>query len=165
MGRSVADGNEKGLRAAVRHRTSGVAAGRAELNRATAELLAAAGAALGLGDAELTVLYCSEAKIRSLNRDFRGIDKATDVLSFGAESAPTVGAYLGDVAICLPYAAHARRPLGAETALLLVHGLLHLLGHDHDVPTRKKAMWAQQRRLLRIPEAKRLAALRISIKY
>lgn len=165
MGRCVADGNGKGLQAVVRHRTSGVADGRAELNRATAKLLAAAGAALGVGDAQVTVLYCSEARIRALNRDFRGFDKPTDVLSFGAERLPAGGGYLGDLAICLPYAAHARRPLGAETALLLVHGLLHLLGHDHDVPVRKKAMWAEQRRLLRLPEAKRLAALGITIKY
>jgi probable rRNA maturation factor len=94
---------------------------------------------LELGDVELSVALVSDAAIRKLNRTWRGKDKATDVLSFPAGKLPrgVPGPRpLGDVVISLDTAARVaktrRVALGAEVALYLAHGLLHLLGHDHE---------------------------------
>jgi len=83
----------------------------------------------------------SPAEIRDLNRTYRQVDDETDVLSFSMdddqEPRPSlVGpAYLGDIAICLPRAAAQAQEYGhsleRECAYLTVHGVLHLLGHDH----------------------------------
>jgi probable rRNA maturation factor len=84
------------------------------------------------GKSELSILFCGEARMRSLNRRFRKKDRSTDVLSFRASD----GALLGDIVICVPYAARkARRlPGGASREMnrLLLHGYLHLLGYDHE---------------------------------
>ena len=84
--------------------------------------------------------------MRTLNRVWRRKDRPTDVLSFpSGEAGP--GAFLGDVAIDLPYAGRqARRlghPLRREVQVLLAHGILHLLGHDHE--TDAGEMFALQR--------------------
>ena len=80
----------------------------------------------------VSVLLCGDARMRRLNREFRKIDRPTDVLSFPAD----VPGLLGDVAIDVPYAARQARRRGhaldREVQLLLVHGVLHLLGHDHE---------------------------------
>ena len=98
----------------------------------------------------LTIVITGNAALRRLNRDFAGVDAPTDVLSFAAEEAPD---YLGDVIISLPRArAQARsggHPLIDELRLLVVHGVLHLLGHDHHAPVQKRRMWAAQARALR----------------
>ncbi len=97
--------------------------------------------------------------IRELNRQFRGIDAPTDVLSFVNEpdpdfpdQDPETAAHLGDLVIAYPIAAaqaHAGgHPPMAEVVLLTVHGLLHLLGFDHDTAAAKTAMWSAQRRVL-----------------
>lgn len=84
--------------------------------------------------------------MRALNLRFRGIDAVTDVLSFPLTDAGPVGAaeVLGDIVICLPLAAaRARRrrcPLEDELAVLLTHGMLHLLGYDHATPAAARAM-------------------------
>ncbi len=84
--------------------------------------------------------------MRRLNREFRKIDRPTDVLSFPAD----VPGLLGDVAIDVPYAARQARRRGhaldREVQLLLVHGVLHLLGHDHE--TDGGEMFRRQRRLV-----------------
>ena len=84
--------------------------------------------------------------MRRLNREFRRIDRSTDVLSFPAE----LPGLLGDVAIDVPYAARQARRRGhgldREVQLLLVHGVLHLLGHDHE--TDGGEMFRLQRRLV-----------------
>ena len=94
----------------------------------------------------VSVLLCGDARMRRLNREFRRIDRPTDVLSFPAE----VPGLLGDVAIDVPYAARqARRRshgLDREVQLLLAHGVLHLLGHDHE--TDEGEMFRLQRRLV-----------------
>ncbi len=99
--------------------------------------------------AELTVVVTGAAQLRKLNRQFRHIDKPTDVLSFGNDQP---AAYLGDVIISYPTAraqANARgHPVDAELRLLVVHGVLHLLGHDHDTRTEKAVMWQAQREIL-----------------
>lgn len=108
---------------------------------------------------DLTIVLTDDAKIRELNRDYLGIDAPTDVLSFpasesdGSEFDPETGAhYLGDILISIPYAAksakQAGHPLEAEAQLLVVHGVLHLLGHDHAKPKEKAKMWKAQAEIL-----------------
>ena len=102
----------------------------------------------------LSVVLTDSRKLRTLNRDYLGIDAPTDVLSFPAsESDPQTGArYVGDILISVPYAAKGARkaghPLEAELQLLVVHGVLHLLGHDHAKPREKSRMWKAQREIL-----------------
>ena len=90
-------------------------------------------AALDRDRSELSVLVVGDAAIRKLNAAWRGKDRATDVLSFPAAGK---GPLLGDVVISLDTAVRAareeRRALGAELDRYLAHGLLHLLGHDHE---------------------------------
>lgn len=102
--------------------------------------------------AELSILLCDDATIRPLNRDWRGKDKATDVLSFPQEPP-----LLGDVVISVQTAAERvdgrRWTLRDELAFLLLHGLLHLLGHDHEADDERaemerleQAIWAARGR-------------------
>lgn len=93
---------------------------------------------------EVSVAIISDRRMRSLNRQFRGVDKATDVLSFPAEGhRPTAGAFLGDVAIANGIAtrqAHqAGHSIGIEIRVLALHGLLHLLGYDHETDNGRMA--------------------------
>lgn len=78
------------------------------------------------------MLLCDDAGMRDLNRSYRGIDAATDVLSFGGPSFPD--APLGDIAISVETARRQARARGArladELACLAVHGALHLLGYE-----------------------------------
>ena len=90
-------------------------------------------AALGWPEAEVSVLVIGDRAIRALNRRWRGKDRATDVLSFPAAGP---GPLLGDVVISLDTARRAAREAGrtveGELDRYLAHGLLHLLGHDHE---------------------------------
>lgn len=100
---------------------------------------------------QVTVLLTSDQTIRSLNRRFRGKNKATDVLSFPADaSAPGVEAIAGDLAISIPtairQAAEQGHPLLTEIKVLILHGLLHLAGFDHEADT---GQMARRERLLR----------------
>jgi probable rRNA maturation factor len=85
---------------------------------------------------EVSVLFCADARMRSLNRRFRGKDKTTDVLAFPAEAGAAAGGFLGDIVISVPYAGReARRredTRAREIDRLLVHGFLHLMGYDHE---------------------------------
>jgi probable rRNA maturation factor len=91
---------------------------------------------------QVTVLLTTDAAIRKLNRQFRGKDKATDVLSFPAEG---IGAekIAGDLAISLPTARKQAidqgHSLSIEIKVLILHGLLHLAGHDHESDNGKMA--------------------------
>ncbi len=104
--------------------------------------------------ASLSCLLTDDAAVQSLNRSFRAEDKPTDVLSFPAgEAMPGAdAAYLGDIAISVPYAQRqadkAGHALVAEVQLLAVHGVLHLLGFDHATPAEKADMWAAQTAVL-----------------
>ena len=88
---------------------------------------------------EVTVALVSDGRMRALNRSFRGKDYATDVLSFPT-TAPQHGAgkadYLGDIVIATGVARRqaeeAGHPVGTELRILALHGLLHLLGYDHE---------------------------------
>ncbi|MCL4807828.1 MAG: rRNA maturation RNase YbeY [Thermoanaerobaculia bacterium] len=97
--------------------------------------------------ASLSVLLCGDARMRRLNREYRKVDRPTDVLSFPSEDP----AFLGDVAVDVPYAARQARRRGhsldREVQLLLAHGVLHLLGHDHE--TDDGEMFRLQRRAVR----------------
>jgi len=105
-------------------------------------------------DVSLSILLTDDAHIQELNRDYRGYDKPTDVLSFEAhERDPETGLmYLGDILISLERAAaqaeQGGHPLLAETQLLVVHGVLHLLGHDHAEAEEKAIMWNDQAEIL-----------------
>jgi len=111
-------------------------------------------------DAELSVIFVGERRIRALNREHRGKDEVTDVLSFpledageelegadeelegaGPEAPPRL---LGDVVVCARQALRQARadslPPALELAVLLAHGALHLLGYDHDVDAGEMAL-------------------------
>jgi probable rRNA maturation factor len=113
---------------------------------------------MGEPEAELAVSLVSDAEIHDLNCRFRGKDRPTDVLAFAmreGEIVPDRGALLGDVVISLDTAVHQakqrRRTPAGETRVLLVHGILHLLGYDHERSAREaRRMQAMERRLLRL---------------
>lgn len=97
----------------------------------------------------VTVRFVAEAEARRLNREYRGRDYATNVLSFPYGGAPS----LGDVVICAAVVAREARAQGkavrAHHAHLLVHGLLHLLGYDHEKGAREaRRMEASERAIL-----------------
>jgi probable rRNA maturation factor len=105
-------------------------------------------------DTELTIVLTDDARLKELNRDYLGIDAPTDVLSFPAsETDPETGAhYIGDILISIPraksQATAAGHPLESEVQLLVVHGVLHLLGHDHANEEEKARMWKAQHEIL-----------------
>ena len=107
--------------------------------------------ALGRQDDELSILLVDDAKIQNLNRQHRNIDSATDVLSFPqADGDEFISHMLGDVVISVEtaerQATEHRFSLEQELVILLIHGLLHLLGYDHersqkDEKLMKKKTW------------------------
>ncbi len=105
-------------------------------------------------DADITIVLTDDSQLHELNREYLGVDAPTDVLSFPAsESDPETGAaYLGDILISIPRAAQQAlaggHPLEAEVQLLVVHGVLHLLGHDHAEAEEKALMWNEQAKVL-----------------
>jgi probable rRNA maturation factor len=100
--------------------------------------------ALGRPEAGLSILLTTDGRIRTLNRRWRSVDHATDVLSFPADDPPGSGPHLGDLAVSLDIAARrarrAGRSLGDEVDRYLVHGILHLVGHDHHRPGEAREM-------------------------
>lgn len=112
---------------------------------------------LALENSELSVLLTDDPTIHVLNREHRGKDRPTDVLSFPLdeheEDASAGGRLLGDVVISLDTAARQaagrKRELLAEVRFLLAHGILHLIGHDHLRPAQKQRMDAMTRHLVR----------------
>ena len=88
--------------------------------------------AIGDSGSSATIAFVSDSRIRKLNQQFRGVDKATDVLSFPADEPDN----LGDVAISVETAAKQAQENGLrfddEIAQLILHGLLHLSGYDHE---------------------------------
>jgi probable rRNA maturation factor len=109
---------------------------------------------LGRPRGELSILLAGDSALRRLNRSWRGVDAATDVLSFPAAPAPE-GRLLGDLAISLDTALRRSRAegrsVGAELDRYLAHGLLHLLGEDHLTPGQARRMAERERRLLSSP--------------
>ncbi len=88
-----------------------------------------------MGRGEIELILTDNEEIAAINRQFRGIDKPTDVLSFPSDPFP--GAPLGSIVISVDKVASVAAELGhteeEELALLFIHGMLHLLGYDHEV--------------------------------
>jgi probable rRNA maturation factor len=125
---------------------------------------------------EVEIVLADSATVQDLNRLYRGKDEPTDVLSFGSFDVPSSGSVgeafrppsgpaapafidapdgtpsLGEIVVCLPVAeaqaAHGRRPVDGDVAHLIVHGLLHLLGHDHEEASESAAMQSREDELL-----------------
>jgi len=110
--------------------------------------------ALQIDDAELSIVLTDDAQIRILNRDYRHKDRPTDVLAFAIREGAhgeLAGEMLGDVVISLETADRQAREHGhslrEEAVFLLAHGLLHLLGWDHDTKAKDAAMRRESERL------------------
>jgi probable rRNA maturation factor len=111
---------------------------------------------VGHSSSELSIAIVLDDEIAALNSERRGKRSATDVLSFSlleGEHSDHRGKLLGDVVIGIETAARqaraAHRGLEEEVARLLIHGILHLLGWDHEEPAEGKLMRAEERRLWR----------------
>jgi probable rRNA maturation factor len=119
---------------------------------------------LGWARASASVVLADDALLRSLNRDFRDIDRATDVLSFpmadlagdGGAAGAERGAervFLGEIYVSLEtarrQARRARRPFAREVAHLVLHGLLHLVGYDHRTGAERRRMSRLEAELMR----------------
>jgi probable rRNA maturation factor len=103
--------------------------------------------------AELSVRVVDEAEITALNHEYRGKDYPTNVLSFPYEAMPGVeSALLGDIVICAPVVAREAleqgKPVESHWAHMVIHGALHLLGHDHHDAAEAERMEQQETRLL-----------------
>jgi probable rRNA maturation factor len=103
-------------------------------------------------EAEISILFCNDAFIRKLNQQWRGIDKPTNVLSFPAGGDPASSPLLGDIVIAFETAAKEAAEKGISlrdhVAHLLVHGFLHLIGHDHVKADEAEVMEALERAVL-----------------
>jgi len=103
---------------------------------------------------DVSVAFVDDAYIQVLNREYRGVDLPTDVLAFPMEPDDHAGGEpaLGDIVISVERARDQARqfkhPLRREVALLAVHGLLHLLGHEDETEAGASAMWSKQKELL-----------------
>jgi probable rRNA maturation factor len=88
-----------------------------------------------LSEQEIELILTDNSEITEINREFRNIDKATDVLSFPSDPFP--GAPIGSIVISVDKAGEVASSLGHsvdhELALLFIHGILHLLGYDHEI--------------------------------
>jgi probable rRNA maturation factor len=119
----------------------------------------------GVGtEVELSLLITDDETVRDLNKKYRGKDKTTDVLSFALEAdkrddaaagfvmPPGEMAHLGEVIVSYPKAAEQAagrdHAVEDELALLVVHGVLHLLGYDHNKPAREREMRSLEQRVL-----------------
>lgn len=106
-------------------------------------------------EGSVTVVLADEPGMCELNLQYAGIDAPTDVLSFpnGDVDPESNTVHLGDVILCPPVAlqgaARGRHSLLDELSLLTVHGVLHLLAHDHSEPSERERMWEAQNRILR----------------
>ncbi|RMF04607.1 MAG: rRNA maturation RNase YbeY [Chloroflexi bacterium] len=109
--------------------------------------------------AGVSLSVATSETVQELNRQYRGVNAPTDVLSFGNESDPDFpdvepdsAGYLGDIIIAGPVAAAQAAAAGHSTAeeilLLSVHGTLHLLGFDHNSDAAKARMWAAQQQVM-----------------
>jgi probable rRNA maturation factor len=124
-----------------------------------------AAAAVSTSGAELAIVLTSDSAIRLLNRDWRGTDAATNVLSFPAQSAGGEPWLIGDIVLAYETVAREARdegkPFAHHVAHLTVHGFLHLKGYDHQRSKDADEMEKLERKILRrlaIPDPYRLPA-------
>ncbi len=144
---------ERSIRLAVQYASARSAPSRPRLRRWVAAALAEAP---DVGSATLTLRFVDEDEGRTLNRTYRGKDYATNVLTFmlsDEPGAPPGGrAIEADLIVCLPVVAAEALAQGKacpdHCAHLVVHGVLHAAGHDHDDPVEADAMEALERRVL-----------------
>ena len=115
--------------------------------RALADLAASTLAAEGVGRAELSLSFVDEQEMTGLHERFMQAPGSTDVLSFPLDDLVDGVRMLGDVVIA-PSVAARNQPADpdAEQRLLVVHGVLHLLGYDHERADERAEMWARQER-------------------
>ena len=112
---------------------------------------------LGIPDSDLDLTLVGDRAIRDLNRKFRGIDRATDVLSFPLwekKEAFQNGQFLGDLVLSLPTLQRQAKELGhsffEEMTFLIIHGTLHLLGYDHELSKKEAVkMRTMEKKLMR----------------
>jgi rRNA maturation RNase YbeY len=135
----------------LQNRQRAVAVNQAWLGRTAEAVLSAARA----GAAELSLLLVSDRRMRALNRRYRKKDRPTDVLAFPLREGRFShfrGSLLGDVVISLPTAKRQAAALGqslrAEITRLLVHGVLHLLGYDHERGARDASVMARKEKMI-----------------
>ncbi|MBI2908187.1 MAG: rRNA maturation RNase YbeY [Chloroflexi bacterium] len=112
--------------------------------------------------AEMGLVIAGDELVQRLNKEYRGLDHTTDVLSFALEEGPEGGAafvmpsdgvrHLGEVIISYPQAARQaeqqKHPVERELTILIIHGILHLLGYDHESDAEEATMKAQESRLI-----------------
>ncbi len=117
--------------------------------------------AQGIEKAELSILLCDDEFIQALNARYRNQDAATDILSFSMNEGEAVlqgDHVMGDVVISLQtaerHAADERHSMERELGILLIHGILHLLGYDHERVEDARVMEGRERELLSILESK-----------
>ena len=110
-------------------------------------------AARGKKKGAITLRIVNEAESHALNQQYRGKDKPTNVLSFTPHPSPLTPHALGDLVICAPVVAREAREqkkvARAHWAHMVVHGCLHLLGHDHENDTEAERMDAREVRILK----------------
>lgn len=105
--------------------------------------------------ADVTIRFTDDAEIRKLNRTFRSVDTATDVLSFNQDilNPETGRLYLGDIVISLErvfqQAVEHNHSFNQECVLLAIHGTLHLLGYVHAEQDEKEKMWKMQSKIMK----------------
>jgi len=104
---------------------------------------------------ELTLVITDDAQVKKLNQAYRGVDAITDVLAFGDSreadmfvQSPEAPIYFGDIVISYPRSveqatAHGH-PVEEELSLLVIHGVLHLLGYNHEEESDRERMWRAQ---------------------
>ncbi|MBZ0317940.1 MAG: rRNA maturation RNase YbeY [Anaerolineae bacterium] len=125
-----------------------------ELETLTAEVM---GKLDFVPDTGVSIYVAIDKYVQSLNQQYRRVNATTDVLTFPAEPMPEEfedeeAPYAGDIILAyqhiLEQAAQSNHAPADEFGLLVIHGLLHLAGYDHDTPGRQKVMWEKQAELL-----------------
>ena len=110
-----------------------------------------------VNDAIFSIIFVDEETIKNINKDYRGLDSVTDVISFAFEDNEIINNYetrvLGDIYICIPRMIEQAKTYGhsekRELSFLTVHGLLHLLGYDHTKSKEEeKVMFSLQEEIL-----------------
>lgn len=112
---------------------------------------------LGIADKEITISFVTPNRIKELNKEYRGKDYVTDVLSFNIEDEFAPG-ILGDIIICphraLTQADEIGNTLDEEMVFLTMHGLLHLIGYDHETSADETVMLDKQQELKKFLQGK-----------